>query len=75
MKSNAWASFLCGFAVGIGFTLLGLYTRKPDGLITCIERIGELGRIRETRREEQRMDREWLRKIGFSDKEIDESFL
>ena len=72
MKSTALETFLCGFALGMGVTVLALYAQRPGCLVDSIEAIAEAGRARRGRKEENRLRRERLRAVGFSDKEIDE---
>ncbi|OGP74655.1 MAG: hypothetical protein A2W09_03635 [Deltaproteobacteria bacterium RBG_16_50_11] len=74
MKSTVLETFLCGVACGIGLTILSLYTQKPGCLVDSIETIAEIGRARRAKREEEKLERERLREIGFSDEEIDEVF-
>ena len=74
MKFTVPKPFLFGFTCGIGITLLSLYTRKPGCFVTSIERLAEVGRTRRAKEEEKRMEKEWLRAAGYSDKEIDEVF-
>ena len=74
MKSGFMKSFLFGVTCGMGITLLSLYTRKPGCFVTSIERLAEVGRTRRAKEEEKRLEREWLKAAGFSDKEIDEVF-
>jgi hypothetical protein len=74
MKSTVLKPFLLGFTCGIGITLLSLYTRKPGCFVTSIEKLAEVRRTRRAKEEEKRLEREWLKAAGFSDKEIDEVF-
>ncbi len=74
MKSTVLETFLLGVTFGIGITILALYTRKSGRLATSIETIAEMGRIRRTKEEEKKLQRERLKAVGFSDEEIDEVF-
>jgi hypothetical protein len=70
MKSRVLETFLLGVTFGAGMTILSLYTQKPDRLATALKRIAEMGRARITREEEERLKRERLKAVGFSDEEI-----
>ena len=72
MKSTALETFLFGVTLGVGMTVLSLYTRKPNCLVTSIETIAEMGRVRRAKEEEKRLRWERLKAMGFSDQEIDE---
>jgi hypothetical protein len=74
MKPTAPETFLCGVACGIGLTILSLLTQKPGSFVNAIEAIGELGRARRAKEEGEKLEREKLRAVGFSDEEIDEVF-
>jgi hypothetical protein len=74
MKSTVLGAFLFGVTFGIGITILSLYTQKPGLLVTSIETIAETGRARRAKEEEKKLERERLKAVGFSDKEIDEVF-
>jgi hypothetical protein len=74
MKPTILESFLCGVACGIGLTILSLYTQKPRCLADPMEIVIEMGRARRAKQEAERLERERLRAVGFSDKEIDEVF-
>ncbi len=69
MKSTALETFLLGVTFGVGITLLALYTQKPGRLV---EAISESGRTRRAKGQEERLQRERLREVGFSDEEIEE---
>ncbi len=71
MKSTVLETFLLGVTLGIGITLLALYTQRPGRLVGGI---AESGRIRRARGEEKRLQRERLKAVGFSNEEIDEFF-
>ena len=72
MKSTVLETFFLGVTFGIGITLLTLYTQKSGRLVTSVETIAEMGRIRRAKAEEKKLQRERLKAIGFSDEEIDE---
>ena len=72
MKSTVLETFLFGVTLGVGMTVLSLYTRKPGCLVTSIETIAEMGRARRAKEEEKRLRWERLKAMGFSDQEIDE---
>ena len=74
MKSTVLKPFLFGVTCGIGITILSLYTQEPGRIVTSIEKLAEMGRARRAKEEEKRLEREWLKAAGFSDKEIDEVF-
>jgi hypothetical protein len=74
MKSTALEAFLCGVTLGIGATVLSLYTQKPARFITTIETISALGRERRAKEEAKRFRRERLKEVGFSDEEIEGIF-
>ena len=75
MKSTVLETFLLGVTFGIGITILALYIQKSGRLVTSIETIVEMGRIRRTKEEEEKkLQRERLKAVGFSDEEIDEVF-
>jgi hypothetical protein len=74
MKPTILESFLCGVACGIGLTILSLYTQKPSCFVDSIETIGEIGRARRAKQEGEKLERERLRAVGFSDDEIDTVF-
>ena len=74
MKSGFVKPFLIGFACGMGITLLCLCTQGPGSVLSSIDRIGEKGRMRRTRKGEERVDRALLKAAGFSDSEIEEAF-
>jgi hypothetical protein len=74
MKSTVLETFLFGVTFGIGITILSLYTQKPGCLVTSIETIAEMGRARRAKEEEKKLERDRLKAVGFSDKEIDEIF-
>ena len=69
MKSTGLGTFLIGVTFGIGITILALYTQKPGRLV---ETIAESGRTRRTKEVENKLQRERLKAVGFSDEEIDE---
>jgi hypothetical protein len=71
MKSAALKPFLLGFTFGIGITVLSLYTQKPGILGPSLEKIAAKGRARRAEEENRKRKREWLKTLGFSDKEID----
>lgn len=70
MKSGALKTFLLGVTVGVGATILCLYTGKPDRVASSMENIAEIGRKRRTEEEEKMARKERLRQMGFSDEEI-----
>ena len=74
MKSPVLKPFLLGVAFGMGIIVLSLYTRKPSRLVSSLGKIVELGRARRAKEEEKKRERNWLKAVGFSDKEIDEVF-
>jgi hypothetical protein len=74
MKSTVLETFLFGVTFGIGITILSLYTQKPGCLVTSIETIAEMGRTRRAKEEDKKLERDRLKAVGFSDKEIDEIF-
>ena len=74
MKSTVLKPFLFGVTFGIGITALFLYTRTPGRLVASLDKTGELGRARRAKEEEKKREREWLKAVGFSNKEIDEIF-
>ena len=74
MKAAFLKSFVLGFTVGVGITVVSLYVQKPGCLVDSIEKISELGRARRAREEDERVEKKWLRDVGFSDHEIDEAF-
>jgi len=69
MKSTVLETFLLGVTLGIGATLLALYTQKPGRFVGAI---AESGRTRRAREVEKRLQRERLKEVGFSDEEIEE---
>jgi len=73
MKSPVLETFLVGVAFGIGITVLSLYAQKPGRFVTSVETIGEMGRARRAKEEENKFLRKRLKAMGFSDKEINES--
>ena len=72
MKSNVLETFVLGVGLGIGITILCLYTQKPGSLVASIETIAERGRARRAKEEQEKLRRERLQSMGFSDNEIDE---
>ena len=72
MKSGALRTFLLGVTLGVGATILCLYTRKPDRVAASMEAIAAMGRKRRAEEEEKRLQRERLKKMGFSDEEVNE---
>lgn len=72
MKRTAVETFLYGVTIGIGMTVLSLYTQRPICIATLIETIGEMGRARKAKKEEEKLQRERLKAAGFLDEEIDE---
>lgn len=72
MKSAALKTFLLGITLGVGATILCLYTRKPDRIVASMEVIAEMGRKRRAEEQEKRLQRERLKGMGFSDEEINE---
>jgi len=74
VKSAVLKPFLLGVTLGIGVTVLSLYTQKPGILSTSLEKIAAKGRVRRAEEEKRRREREWLKTVGFSDKEIDEIY-
>ena len=71
MKSAALKTFLLGVTLGVGATILCLYTRKPDRVAASMEALAEMGRKRRAEEEEKMLRRERLKEMGFSDEEID----
>jgi len=71
VKSAVLKPFLLGVTFGIGITVLSLYTQKPGILGTSLEKIAAKGRVRRAEEEKRKREREWLKGVGFSDKEID----
>lgn len=74
MKSTVVEAFLLGLTLGIGVTVLSLYTQKPVCLVSSMETIAEMGRARRAKEEEKKLRRERLKAAGFLDEEIDEIF-
>ena len=74
MKSTVWESFLLGLTCGIGITILALYTQKPGRLIASIDTMAEKGRTKRAKEEEEKLQRERLKAVGFLDEEIDAIF-
>jgi hypothetical protein len=74
MKSTILETFLLGVTFGIGITIWALYTQKPGQLVTSMEAIAEKGRTRRAKEQENKLQRERLRAVGFSEVEIDEYF-
>ena len=72
MKSKVLETFLFGVTLGIGITILSLYTQKPGSFVTLTETIAEKGRARRAKEEQEKLRRERLQSMGFSDREIDE---
>ncbi len=72
MKSPVLKTFLAGFALGIGMTVLSLYVQKPGCFVTSLETIAEMGRARKAKKEENEFLRKRLKAMGFSDDEIEE---
>jgi len=72
VKTRVLESFLSGMVVGIGATLLILYARKPGCLATGLEALSEMAREREEREGEERLQRERLKAMGYSDEEIED---
>jgi len=70
LKSAALKTFLLGVTLGAGATILCLYTRRPDRVAASMEAIAEMGRKRRAAEEEKRLQRERLKRMGFSDEEI-----
>jgi len=70
LKSAALKTFLLGVTLGAGATILCLYTRRPDRVAASMEAIAEMGRKRRAAEEEKRLQRERLKRMGFSDDEI-----
>ena len=73
MKSTALKTFLLGATLGVGAMILCLYTRKPDRVASSIEAIAEMGRKRRVEEEEKVLQRERLKRMGFSDEELYEA--
>ena len=73
MKSPVLEAFLVGVAFGIGITVLSLYAQKPGCFVTSLETIGEMGRARRAKEEENKFLRKRLKAMGFSDEEINEN--
>jgi len=72
VKLAALRTFLLGVTLGVGATILCLYTRKPDRIVASMEGIAEMGRKRRAEEEEKQLRRERLKGMGFSDEEIDD---
>jgi hypothetical protein len=72
VKSAALKTFLLGVTLGVGATILCLYTRKPDRIFASMDAIAEVGRKRRAEEEEKRVRRERLKGMGFSNEEIDD---
>ena len=72
MKLKDLETLVFGVALGVGITILALYTQKPGPLVTSIETIAEKRRARRAREEQEQLRKERLRSMGFSDTEIDE---
>ena len=72
MKSKVLETFVFGVALGIGITILSLYIQKPGSFVASIETIAERGRARRAKEEQEKLRRERLQSMGFSDNEIDE---
>ena len=72
MKLKGLETFVFGVALGVGITILALYTQKPGSLVTSIETIAEKRRARRAKEEQEELRKERLRSMGFSDTEIDE---
>ena len=72
MKSKDLETFLFGVTLGIGITILSLYTQKPGSFVSLTETIAEKGRARRAKEEQEKLRRERLQSMGFSDNEIDE---
>ncbi len=70
LKSAALKTFLLGVTLGAGATILCLYTRRPDRVAASMEAIAEMGRKRRAAEEEKTLQRERLKRMGFSDEEI-----
>ncbi len=70
MKSAVLKTFLLGVTVGVGATILCLYTGKPDRVAASMENIAGVGRKRRAEEEEKILRRGRLRDMGFSDEEI-----
>ncbi len=71
MKSAVLKPFLLGFTCGVGITVLTLYAQKPGILGTSLDTIAAKGRARRAKEEKRKREREWLKTVGFSDKEIE----
>ena len=71
LKSAGLRTFLLGVTLGVGATILCLYTRKPDRVAASMEALAEMGRKRRAEEEEKMLRRERLKEMGFSDEEID----
>jgi len=65
MKSKVLETFLFGVTLGIGITILSLYTQKPGSLVASIETIAEKGRARRAKGEQEKLRRERLQSMGF----------
>ena len=74
MKSDVLEGVLFGVTLGIGITILSLYTQKPGSFVSLTETIAERGRARRAKEEQEKLRRERLQSMGFSDNEIDEIF-
>jgi len=74
MKSSFLETFLLGVTLGVGMTVLALYTQKPGLLATAIENLAQKGRARRARQEEEKFLRGKLKGVGFFDEEIDQFF-
>ena len=72
MKSTVLETFLFGVTLGIGITLLSLYTQKPDRLAFALGTVAEIGKERRAKEEAKRLRRQRLKEVGFSDEEIEE---
>ena len=72
MKSKDLETFLFGVTLGIGITILSLYTQKPGSFVSLTETIAERGRARRAKEEQEKLRRERLQSMGFSDNEINE---
>ena len=72
LKSAGLRTFLLGVTLGVGATILCLYTRKPDRIVASMDAIAEVGRKRRAEEEEKQLRRERLKGMGFSDEEIDD---
>ncbi len=72
MKSPDPGTFLLGVTFGIGISILALYTQRPGPLVASMETIADMSRARRAKEEENKLQRERLNEVGFSDEEIDE---